>query len=131
MGDVDVVADSHLRFFANQMGKKTKGFSPDATKLLRQYSWPGNLRELRNAIERAVILASDDHIQTSDFPDHVGLKEGQETSNIQVGALVSLEEIEKEHIRRVLSKTHTQEEAANVMGIDPATLYRKRKKYEF
>src|SRR2546429_1743349 len=53
---------SYLRFFARQCGKRVKGFSKEAEAALRQYAWPGNLRELRNVVERAVILArSEEH----------------------------------------------------------------------
>src|SRR5439155_16885325 len=56
LGDLPNMAESYLKFFAGQCGKRIKGFSKEAEQAIRQYPWPGNLRELRNVIERAVIL---------------------------------------------------------------------------
>src|SRR5207247_1704124 len=56
LGDLPNIAESYLRFFAAQCGKRLNGFSKEAERALRQYPWPGNLRELRNVVERAVIL---------------------------------------------------------------------------
>lgn len=125
MGDLPRIADHQLRFFSNQVGKKITGFSEEAAAALRGYSFPGNLRELANAIERAVILSNGPRIELSDLPDHL---QGKQQSSVDLGALVSLDELEKEHIKRILGKTSSLEQAAQVLGIDPATLYRKRKK---
>lgn len=125
MGDLPHIAENQLRFFAGQLGKKMVGFSEEAAAALRGYPFPGNLRELANAIERAVILASGPRIEIKDLPDHL---RGKEASHVDLGALVSLDELEKEHIKRILDKTSSLEQAAHILGIDPATLYRKRKK---
>jgi NtrC-family two-component system response regulator AlgB len=125
VADLMRIADGYLRFFAAQCNKKLRGFSPEALESMRQYSWPGNLRELRNVVERAVILASTDYVELSDFPDNL---HKPVANGVDLGSKISLEELEKEHIRRVISKTGTMDEAAQVLGIDPATLYRKRKK---
>jgi NtrC-family two-component system response regulator AlgB len=124
--DLLPLAENYLSFFAAQMRKKIKGFSSDATKLLQQHAWPGNLRELRNTIERAAILASQNQIEAVDFPDRV---QRVENSSAELGAMISLEDLEKEHIRRILAKISHLDEAAKILGIDPATLYRKRKKF--
>lgn len=126
MGDLPRIAENQLRFFSSQLGKKLTGFTEEATHALQSYSWPGNLRELANAIERAVILCNGPVVELADLPDH--LQGQQESSHVDLGAMVSLEELEKEHIKRILSKTNSLEQAAQVLGIDPATLYRKRKK---
>ena len=130
MGDLMRIANTYLHFFAAQCGKKMKGVSPAAEQAMRRYGWPGNLRELRNVIERAVILASGDEIQAEDLPDKVSqpVAPGANTG-IQVGARITLEELETEHIRRILTVASSMEEAAHLLGIDPATLYRKRKRY--
>lgn len=125
MGDLQHIADNQLRFFSAQLGKKIVGFHEDAAAALRSYSFPGNLRELANAIERAVILAGGPLVGLEDLPDHL---RGRDSSNVDLGALVSLDELEKEHIKRILDKTTSLEQAAQILGIDPATLYRKRKK---
>ena len=91
---------------------------------METYAWPGNLRELRNVIERAVILSDGAMIEATDLSDIV-----QPASEIRLGGRFSLEKIEAEHIRRLISNTGTLEEVANILGIDPATLYRKRKRF--
>lgn len=90
---------------------------------LQQYSWPGNLRELRNVIERATILAEGDWIQPDDLADLAGASQEP-----RIGGPATLADLENEHIRRVLANSRTIEEAANTLGIDPATLYRRKKK---
>jgi two-component system, NtrC family, response regulator AlgB len=128
-GDLQQIAQSHLRFFSAQCGKRLKGFSEEAEQALREYSWPGNLRELRNVVERAVILAASDHIELPDLPEKFSQASSRpEAPGVQVGAQVSLQELETEHIALVIQQVATMEEAAKILGIDPATLYRKRKK---
>jgi NtrC-family two-component system response regulator AlgB len=95
---------------------------------MEQYRWPGNLRELRNVIERAVILAGGELIESDDLPQRLNQPVMESAFGVEIGARVSLEEVENEHIRRVLDRSATLDEAAQVLGIDPATLYRKRKK---
>ena len=128
VGDVMRIAESYLHFFAGQCGKPLRGFSREAGQALREYSWPGNLRELRNVIERAVILAASDELDLPDLPEKFSNNSSPRSQGVQVGAEVSLEALENEHIARVIQHTATMEEAAKVLGIDPATLYRKRKK---
>jgi NtrC-family two-component system response regulator AlgB len=125
MNDLPRMAENHLRFFLSQTNKKLTGFSKEATQTLRNYDWPGNLRELRNAIERAVILAAGPLIEVSDLPDQL---QGKEIKRVDLGSMITLDELEREHIKQVISKTNSLEEAAHVLGIDPATLYRKRKR---
>ncbi len=127
--DLSNMAANYLRFLSTQCGKRISGFSDAASRALNNYAWPGNLRELRNVVERAVILAGGDRIEVTDLPDT--LRQASHpvpASQIQLGADVSLEALENEHIRLLLSRTATQEEAARILGIDPATLYRKRKR---
>ena len=125
-------AGHYERFFAGQCGRKLDGLSPEAVACLRAYAWPGNLRELRNAIERAVILAKGDKIFPEDFPAE--LRGPAPTSDAggdglpQVGSLISLEKLEEAHLRKILGQTPSLTEAAEILGIDQATLYRKRKK---
>jgi two-component system, NtrC family, response regulator AlgB len=81
------------------------------------------LRELRNVIERAVILAETDRIEAGDLGDIA-----QNAAESRLGGRVSLEEIENEHIRKVLANSRTIDEAADILQIDPATLYRRKKR---
>jgi NtrC-family two-component system response regulator AlgB len=127
--DLIKIATSYLQFCAAQCGKRMSGFSPEAEQVLLQYGWPGNLRELRNVVERAVILADGDTIEPSGFPEKLSHRSEHEPSaGLRLGGRVSLEELENEHIRQVLRETPTLEAAAQTLGIDTATLYRKRKK---
>lgn len=97
--------------------------SPDAMKLLTSYQWPGNVRELENVVERAVLLARQGTIESSHLP-----MELQHPETITSG-LLSLETMERQHIARVLRVVKDLDEASRLLDIDPATLWRKRKKY--
>jgi two-component system, NtrC family, response regulator AlgB len=121
--DLPWIAEKQLQFFSKRSGKSALTFAPEAMQAMRTYSWPGNLRELRNVIERAVILAEGDRIEASDLGDIA-----QGTTEFRLGGRASLEEIENEHIRKVLANSRTIDEAAQILGIDPATLYRRKKR---
>ncbi len=122
-------AENYAAHFGVQCRRPQMSFSPEALTCLRTYSWPGNLREMRNAIERAVILAKSDQITPEDFPLEMRSPNANVTSaNEAVGTLISLDKLEELHIRKVLEKVSSLGEAASVLGIDQATLYRKRKK---
>ncbi|MDE3156093.1 MAG: sigma 54-interacting transcriptional regulator [Acidobacteriota bacterium] len=130
-----VLAGHLLAFFARQMGKRIEGFTDLAREALSRYPWPGNLRELRNAMERAAIFAAGPVLDAGDLPERVtaaGLGSGPEKpSAIAVGEPVTLEQLEAEHIRLILARAASREDAARVLGIDPSTLYRKRKQLGF
>ena len=121
--DLERIAKRQLEFFAQRAGKQFKGFTPAALDAMRSYQWPGNLRELRNLIERAVILGNGDQIDVDDLTEIV-----QTRAELRLGGKVTLEEIENEHLRRVISNSRTIDEAASLLGVDPATLYRRKKK---
>ncbi len=121
--DLERIAKRHLDFFAYRAGKQFSGFSAEALETMRSYNWPGNLRELRNLIERAVILESGAEIGANDFAEIAEVR-----SELRLGGNVTLEELENEHMRRVIATSRTIDEAAAVLGVDPATLYRRKKK---
>jgi len=103
----------------------------EAREAVLQYAWPGNLRELRNAIERAVIFAAGPSLGLGDLPSRVAAT-GQDSlpgkaGPIEAGQPVSLDQLETEHIRLILRRSPTLDDAARILGIDPSTLYRKRK----
>jgi NtrC-family two-component system response regulator AlgB len=124
--DILPLAEHLLRFFARQTGKSVRSFSPEAEAALLRHKWPGNVRELRNAIERGVILASGDTLDRVHLPGQVG---NPPPARVEIGGAVTLDALESEHIRRVLAASSSLEEAAATLGIDPSTLYRKRKRY--
>ncbi len=126
--DLERHARGFVRFFAEESGSSVTGIAPDAWEAIRRHAWPGNLRELRNAIERAVILSHGTEIGLGDLPDAV-VAAGASGPEVSLGALVPLEEIERAHLRLVIARTSTLEEAARVLGVDSATLYRKRKRW--
>jgi NtrC-family two-component system response regulator AlgB len=133
-GDLLRFARHYLKFFAKQCGRPIEQFSEEAEAAIRFYSWPGNLRELRNAIERAVIMGMGSEITVSDLPGELRSEASPvdtphgEPSSADPGAMITLEKLEEMHIRRVLEKTESLGQAADVLGIDQATLYRRRKK---
>ncbi|HJU63665.1 MAG TPA: sigma-54 dependent transcriptional regulator [Candidatus Binatia bacterium] len=126
--DILRLACRFLAFFAKTARRKVPELSKAAEQALVTYRWPGNIRELRNAIERAVILWPAAIIEPEAFPAHISARVRSEAP--QLGGNFSLEGIEREHILRVVPRTPTLEDAATILGIDASTLWRKRKKYE-
>jgi two-component system, NtrC family, response regulator AlgB len=124
------MADHLLRFFAHQTGRSLSGYSGEALRALDRHTWPGNLRELRNVVERAAILAPGPEVGLADLPERVAVADRIDPSSpIEIGGPFSLEKVEIEHLRRVLSTTSSLDAAARTLDIDPSTLYRKRKQY--
>ncbi len=127
--DLERFVAHYFKYFAGQCGRKAHGFSAAALGRIRAHAWPGNLRELRNAIERAVILTRNEEvIGAEDLPLEESSAFGAARSSPQPGEMVSLEKLEEAHIRKVLERVGSVTEAARVLGIDQATVYRKRKK---
>jgi NtrC-family two-component system response regulator AlgB len=131
-GDLIRFAGHYFKHFAALCGRRLEGFSEEASAAIRAYAWPGNLRELRNAIERAVIMAKGSKINLEDLPAELrgqaAPRANGNGASVAVGSLVSMEKLEEAHLRKVLERTGNLAEAAEVLGIDQATLYRKRKK---
>jgi NtrC-family two-component system response regulator AlgB len=127
--DILRLARRFLEFFARAARRRTPELSKAAEDALVAYAWPGNIRELRNTIERAVILWPAQIIEPEAFPAHISARR-RASDRPQLGGDFSLEAIEQEHIRSVIERTATLDEAAVVLGIDASTLWRKRKKYD-
>ena len=129
--DIVRFAEHYAQHFAEQCGRRLDGFTPGATDCLLAYSWPGNLRELCNAIERAVILTRVSQLSPSDLSAEIRNAITTDSSGVAerlTGGSLTLEQLEEQHIRQVLARTPVLTEAAAKLGIDQATLYRKRKK---
>jgi DNA-binding NtrC family response regulator len=128
--DMPALLEHMLAGLAARHGRGTLDLSPDARRVLEAYSWPGNLRELANALERAVVLTTGDAIGTERLPDVVvappapPLPAGDGASAPQ-----SLEELERRQVVKVLAESATLEEAADRLGINVTTLWRKRKRF--
>jgi NtrC-family two-component system response regulator AlgB len=101
--------------------------SPAASSALMRYRWPGNARELRNAIERAVVLCPHDVVTPEYLPD--ALSHDRSPTSSAATPPASLDDIEREHIIRVMAESPTLESAASKLGINVATLWRRRKRY--
>jgi NtrC-family two-component system response regulator AlgB len=125
--DIVPLARHFVAFFARQARRPVPEMSPEAEAALLRYDWPGNVRELRNAMERAVVLMDGRVLDASALPRKVA--EAPATGPA-LGDDVTLDDVEKEHIRRVLLRAGSLDDAARILGIDPSTLWRKRKRYD-
>jgi len=122
--DIPLLAKHFLRKLALQMDKKIVSISPEAMDLMMRYDWPGNVREMSNAIERAMVVGAPPSIRPEDLPFH----------NLEGPAAPegdSLAAVEKAHIASILDETGWNiSRSAGILGVDRATLYNKIKKYK-
>ena len=133
MEDLTELVNHFIARFSQNIGKNISHVSSEAMRLLENYSWPGNIRELEHAMERAVSLTNSTVLYPEDFSQEIQKTLPGEQSR-QVVTLsqskASLESIERAHIERVLEESqYNQSKAATVLGIDRKTLYRKAKRY--
>ncbi len=120
--DILPLANHFLDKFNRRMGLHIQGFTKAAEKAMLSYSWPGNIRELENAIERSIVVCEKSRIDTDDFPFNSSEKP-------QLTEKVSLAEVEYNHIKNILINHNWNiSESARVLGIDRVTLYNKIKK---
>ncbi len=124
--DILRLARRFVAFFARAARRPAPELSRAAEEALLAYHWPGNIRELRNAIERAIILSPAQLIEPQLLPDRIG---ASAASGPRLGGDFTLEAIEREHIERVVARSPTLEDAARILGIDSSTLWRKRRTY--
>jgi len=125
--DIGPLAKSFIQLFATKVNKQITGYTDDFLKKLEAYNWPGNIRELKNVIERAVILCDSNELDASLLPYEFADTAAKTSNPISAFDLSS---IEKLHIQRVLNHTHgNRAEAARLLNIGVATLYRKLKEY--
>lgn len=126
--DIPELAAHFLARLAPVHGRKEASFAPGTVKSLESYEWPGNARELKNAIEHALIFGKEAQIAPADFPEIV--RAGNNLGD-GAGSLRSLAKIESEAIKQTLEATHYKfGKAAEILGISRKTLLEKRKKYE-
>jgi len=120
-GDIPVLVDHFVRKFCASMNKRITRVSPNAMALLDRYQWPGNIRELENAIERAMVVAQEPEIREEDFA--LRLPVAEHTTR-------TLDDMERAHILAVLEDCKgNQTVAAEVLDIDRVTLHNKLKRY--
>jgi two-component system response regulator AtoC len=115
--------------FNQKLNRRVQGVTPKAEVLLESYNWPGNIRELRNVIERAIILCSGDRIHASELPLG-GVENWSAASSEDSEQLLSLDDVESLHIQRILAATgQNLSRAAEILGVTRTTLYNKLRKY--
>ncbi len=130
--DVLLLADRYLAHLSREHHKPIAGFTRDATFLLKTHLWPGNTRELRNVVERAVLACDSQYIGLEHLPadlkNAAAKSKAAGNSGYQVGDLVPLDVIEEAHIQRVLASAKTIRRAAAVLGVNASALCRRLKR---
>lgn len=123
--DIPLIVQHFIQKFSRIMNKPIAQIDPDAMDVLVRYDWPGNIRELANAIERAMVVGKPPAIKKEDLPFQISVSNGIKPSSD------SLEEIERLHILKVLNQCNWNiSKAAGVLDIDRATLYNKISRYK-
>jgi DNA-binding NtrC family response regulator len=126
--DIPLLMTSFLTQFNEENNRKLEGFSNQAKRALLSYDWPGNIRELRNCIESAVVLSRSDVVEVEDLPIHIGKAQNPSTVALEVG--MTLAEAEKQLIISTLAGcAGNKTKAAQVLGIGRKTLHRKLQEY--
>lgn len=127
LDDIPVLADHFLKSYANKYRKHFKGFKSNAMQLLQHYSWPGNIRELQHAIERAIIMSEGDELDNRDF---FFLSAKPSSEKITPSHTYNLDEVEKNMIQKAIDKNGGNiSKAAKDLGLTRASLYRRLEKY--
>jgi len=126
--DIPLLAHHFLKKYSRELNRPVKGITSDAMGALISFEWKGQVRELENIIERAVLLGSEDYITLNDLPGSI--QESKGDFNYDADSLEdAVQTFEKHHIISVLKRTEgNKTEAARLLGIDPSTLYRKMEK---
>ncbi|MGE3262423.1 MAG: sigma-54-dependent transcriptional regulator [Bacteriovoracia bacterium] len=125
--DLPELVNHFVAHYSDANGKRISHVSAEAMELLAQHTWPGNVRELEHSIERAVAMSGSSVLFPEDFS---GMTPKTASEPLASAKRSSLEEMEKEHILRVLRETnYNKSKASNLLGIDRATLYRKAQRY--
>jgi two-component system response regulator AtoC len=123
--DILLLLNHYLKIFNEENNKNIKGFSSDAYDILSKYNWPGNIRELRNLVERMVVLCQTEIIDVENIPSHVRLSKS-DMALISSNESLTVEEMEKEMIIKSLKKTDGNiTKAADNLGMSRRTLHRK------
>ncbi len=127
--DVAALTDHFVRTLAIRHRRRGLRLTAAARRAIETYAWPGNVRELVNALERAVVLTRGDQIDVDGFPDQMLAPDTGVAAPSLAALPSSLAELERVHVQRVLAESPTLEEAAARLGINPTTLWRKRKRW--
>ena len=124
--DIPLLVDAFVKEFSNENGKEISSIEPKARSAIYNYDWPGNIRQLRNCIESAVVMTSDNVLHFEDLP----FKEKTENELIKIHVGNTMKEAEREIIIRTLGhENNNKKRVADILGIGRKTLYRKLKEY--
>lgn len=125
--DIPFIVDYHLKRFSEIHNKRIRDISPEAMRIIDSYDWPGNIRELMNCIESAVVMTHNDHIDVEDLPPFLSLRQDKQKTD---KSPKSFSEIEKKAIFDALNRAEGNKvQAAKILGIGLRTLYRKLEQY--
>ena len=128
--DIIMIAEHFVKLNNNNFGKYIKGVSPECREILLQYPWPGNIRELKNVIERACIISNSDMISPFHLPEELRSKHKMAETQKDLVALERIEDVEREHILKILRQVNgNKSTASKMLGISRFTLREKLKKY--
>jgi DNA-binding NtrC family response regulator len=124
--DIPILVQHFIQKFSKELKKAVSTVSGDALKILLNYPWPGNVRELENILQRAITLSRHEVISPEDLPPSIIQKADEKLFEKAMGEKFTLDQLEKEYIRRVLIETGgNKSKAAERLGLDRKTLYRK------
>ena len=128
--DIEHLANYYLQYYNNQLGKEISSISPVAMQIMNEYNWPGNIKEIKNIIERAAIICTSSQILAEDLPDNLQNENGNRHNSEFLGNC-SLKELERIHIHHVLLRTNgNKSRAAEILDISRTTLREKMRVYE-
>ncbi|HXK27771.1 MAG TPA: sigma-54 dependent transcriptional regulator [Candidatus Binatia bacterium] len=130
--DIALLVDHFIRKFSDGAGRKVTGIQEEALTALKNYSWPGNIRELEHTIERAVLLGRGSTVSIDDLPPQLAAcGESAVVLGAALAKQLTLRDLEREYIGKVLQTTQgNKTEAARILGVDRTTLYRKLEEYK-
>jgi len=130
--DIELLADFFLKKFRRSLNRSIKGFSPEALRAIQRYPWPGNIRELRNVIERAVLMGQDEFLAEEDLVLEGRLAEISSAPKLNTGHghATTLKDLERDTLLEALEKTHwIQRDAADLLGVSKRVMHYKIKKH--
>lgn len=135
-GDILILAEHFVKKFSEKLSKEIKGFTKRALKIVYEYNWPGNVREVENTIERCIIITDSDLIDVDDLPAH--LRTAENLASVEVNSplfsddtIIPFEKLKEEAIRHALKVTSGNiVEAAKKLKLGRATIYRLMDKYK-
>ena len=128
--DIPLLVETFISEFNERNGKSVRAVAPEAARLLQRYPWPGNIRELRNVIERAVILSGSDFIETEHLPTDLSGPQPPSVQSVGLTPGMTVDEAERRLIELTLAHTRDNKtRAAEILGVTVKTLHNKLKRF--